>query len=190
MGRLHSPCVKRSFAHSTATPVRGNHRTSTHRAVMATAKDHCPSLDEAVARLRELARDMPTKSPRSKLAPFEGPIIELIDKQRTYREICELLGTVLGAAPSTSTLHHFVQGAQKRCAKRRAATKQAAAMNPGATSSMSKPESMAVHRKEHSQESSGTNRPPKLRPASPSKRSDATPFHFEPSQPLQLIPTT
>jgi IS30 family transposase len=65
------------------------------------------------ANLQEIINNLGEKTPRSRLGPYRELILELRRRNRTYREILQILADQCQIRVSISTLHDFL-GARRR----------------------------------------------------------------------------
>jgi hypothetical protein len=70
------------------------------------------------ANLQEILDNLDKKVPRSSLAPYRDLILELRRRNRTYREILQILADHCQIRVSISTLHNFLHGQQRTDSKR------------------------------------------------------------------------
>jgi hypothetical protein len=69
--------------------------------------------------LQEILDNLEEKEPRSRLAPYRDLILELRRRNRTYREILQILADRCMIQVSISTLHDFLHDQQRMDSKRR-----------------------------------------------------------------------
>jgi hypothetical protein len=128
---------------------------------------------------QRIVDSLPEKPPRSRLEPYGELIDELRHRGRTYRDIVDTLAKACGLQVSISTLHDFVRARARR--KRNAARQNAAGARIAATiapkAETQKPSDEEVRRRIAAMKA-------RKAPNSPA----ADDFHFDPTQPLRLIP--
>lgn len=69
------------------------------------------------ANLQEIIDNLDEKAPRSHLGPYRELILELRRRNRTYREILQILGDRCQIHVSISTLHDFLRAQRRRDSK-------------------------------------------------------------------------
>jgi hypothetical protein len=132
---------------------------------------------------QDIVDGLAEKPPRSRLEPYGELIGELRRRRRTYRDIVDILAKNCRVRVSISTLHDFVRvrARRKRNSARRigADTKIAAPIAPKAESLKSgqKPSDEEVQQ-----------RIAALKARKPVTTSPPDDFHFDPTEPLRLIP--
>lgn len=70
------------------------------------------------ANLQEILDNLDEKAPRSRLGPYRELILELRRRNRTYREILQILADRCQIRVSISTLHDFLHDQQRMDSKR------------------------------------------------------------------------
>ena len=80
------------------------------------------------ANLQEILDNLDEKAPRSRLGPYRDLILELRRRNRTYREILQILADRCQIQVSISTLHDFLRAQQRIDSKMK--KQQAKEQNP------------------------------------------------------------
>jgi hypothetical protein len=131
---------------------------------------------------RNILDSLPEKPPRSRLEPYGELIDGLRRRQRTYRDIVEILAEKCQLRVSISTLHDFLRARSRRnknFARRMAADAPVANLiPPGAVGreSVQKPSEDEVRQRIAAFKA--------RKPVTTRSRDD---FHFDPNEPLRLI---
>ncbi len=131
---------------------------------------------------QEIVDSLPEKSPRSRLEPYGELIDELRRRDRTYRDIVDILAKACRLQVSISTLRDFVRARSRR--KRNSA-------RPNATDAVIAapiaPKATVVDSAQKPSEEEVQRRIAALKARKPVTAPSVDDFHFDPTQPLRLI---
>jgi len=134
-------------------------------------------------RMQEILDNLEEREPRSRLAPYRDLILELRRRNRTYREILQILADRCQINVSISTLHDFLNGKQ-RMDSHRGKQKIKVKKAPYPARQLSEP---AKSREEIPVMSNIQPRIAALKQRQIQPRSNAPCFTYDPDQPLHLI---
>jgi hypothetical protein len=143
-------------------------------------------------KIREIIESLPEKRSRSRLVPYRELIAELRRLRRTYREIAQVLGEKCQVQVSAAAVHDFVRRHLRRKRKpiRRRVPGGLALSRRGAAATNERPLNLPRKRVTTSSVSDEEVRRRieelKRRPVP----GEETPplFHYDPSEPLHLLP--
>jgi hypothetical protein len=134
------------------------------------------------ANLQEILDNLEEKEPRSRLAPYRDLILELRRRNRTYREILQILADRCQIQVSISTLHGFLRVQQRIASKIK--KQQMKDQNP--PDSNNKPLPPARTNEELSDMNDVQQRITALKKRTTTTQTNALSFSYDPNQPLCL----
>lgn len=138
------------------------------------------------ANLQEILNNLDDKEPRSRLAPYRALILELRRRNRTYREILQILADHCQIQVSISTLHDFMRVQRRidtQLKKRRSREQISLALDE-------KPQRPVCRNEDIPAIEEVQQRIAALKLRAASTKTSARRFSYDPSQPLHLPPKT
>ena len=144
-------------------------------------------------KIREIIESLPEKRSRSRLEPYRQLIAELRRLRRTYREIAHILREKCQVQVSAAAVHNFVRLHLRR-EKNSIGRREPGLLAPAQARGMNEfPSSPQVRRRVTSPTVSGEEvrrriEELKLRPAPAPVDTAPALFHYDPSEPLHLLP--
>ena len=136
------------------------------------------------ANLQEIIDNLVEKAPRSRLAPYRELILELRWRNRTYREILQILTDRCQIQVSISTLHGFLRAQRRIDSKMK--KQQAKEQNPPRIGG--NPQDRIRPNKEMFETDDVQQRITALKHRTTPTQTNAPRFSYDPSQPLHLPP--
>ena len=132
---------------------------------------------------QDIVDSLTEKPPRSCLEPYGELIDELRHRKRTYRDIVDILAKNCRLRVSISTLHDFVRARSRR---KRNSARRIASENWVTSPIAPKPETLKSGQNLSDKEVQ--QRIATLKARKPVTTSPPHGFHFDPTEPLRLIP--
>ena len=136
------------------------------------------------ANLQEILDNLEEKEPRSRLTPYRDLILELRRRNRTYREILQILSDRCKIQVSISTLHDFLRAQRHIDSKMK--KQQTKEQNP--PDSNNKPQPPARINEGIPDISDVQQRIAALKKRTSPTQTNVPHFSYDPNQPLHLLP--
>jgi IS30 family transposase len=134
------------------------------------------------ANLQEILDNLDEKTPRSRLDPYRELILELRRRNRTYREIMQILADRCQVRVSISTLHDFLHAQQQMDSRlRKQKSKEQNSPNP-----KEQLQETAKYREENPAMKDIRQRIAALKQRQLPPHTNAPRFIYDPTQPLHL----
>jgi hypothetical protein len=136
------------------------------------------------ASLQEIVDNLGEKAPRSRLGPYRGLILELRRRNRTYREILQILADRCQIHVSISTLHDFLHAQRRTDSK----LKKQKAKELNLQNLNEEPQRLATANEDIPDMNDVQQRIAALKQRRTPAQTITPRFNYDPSQPLHLPP--
>jgi hypothetical protein len=145
---------------------------------------HGDPMDE----FQEILNSLSEKPARSRLDPYRGLIKELLSRGRTYREIAQILFQKCGLRISFSTIHYFVHSRSRSKLKSTKSHPRKMEKETAASTVGNEEKETAILRKEIPTNEKVFQRIAELKQRTVLSQNSSKLFHYDPDEPLHIIP--